>query len=82
MTQREEFPSLELCHACAAGAIKIKRHGRIQHLATFGGKPVWTDCETDRELSIAERKVLREEMVRMNTEGPDEYAAGMRRYKC
>ncbi len=32
------------CTACDSGAIQIKRKGKLQHLATINGVPVWTDC--------------------------------------
>lgn len=34
----------EHCPSCAAGAIKIKRDGAMQHLGSRGGVPVWSNC--------------------------------------
>lgn len=36
------------CLACDAGAIKIRRQGRLQHLARNADNlPVWLDCVDD-----------------------------------
>ncbi len=59
MTTKDLSPDVNVCHACAGGALKIKRHGRIQHLATFDRKPVWMDCVADRKLTPSEAKIIK-----------------------
>jgi hypothetical protein len=32
------------CEHCSLGALRIKRHGKLQHLSNISGCPAWWDC--------------------------------------